>query len=476
MILDREVLDRVDLPPVIIAGSGPAGISLAYRLAQNRIPSLILEAGPDTPYSEESQQFYAGDVVGDPYFDLRDARLRRFGGTSGLWAGVCRPLDTLDFVERRGFPNPSWPITASDLDAYATAAHDIFGTSVADDEEVDETLRLVHFDVMKDRDFAEVFRGFFRDSDYAHVLFDAPVERFEATADRACRAVLIEPDGRRRRIETDILVLAAGGIENSRILLWSNAAGGDNRVVADDTTLGRYWMEHPHGNMATVAFADDFHGRHTGERFHFAPSLETLEAHRSGNFVAYFDVGRSEKLAKDLACAVPGVRDVLADALNRQHACGDRVLSFTTEQDPSPERRVALAPERRDAHGVPLSELHWTISEQDYRTLKVAVEMVGRAMVTHGMGMVRADDWVVGMADFPFDGVIAGYHHMGGTRMATRARDGIVDRDLRVFDTRNLYVLGSSVFPTGGFTNPTFPIVQLGLRLADHLSQRLGAG
>jgi choline dehydrogenase-like flavoprotein len=65
-------------------------------------------------------------------------------------------------------------------------------------------------------------------------------------------------------------------------------------------------------------------------------------------------------------------------------------------------------------------------------------------------------------------------HHMGATRMASDASRGVVDEHCRVHGVDNLFVAGSSVFPTCGATNPTLTIVALALRLADHL-QRLRA-
>ena len=64
---------------------------------------------------------------------------------------------------------------------------------------------------------------------------------------------------------------------------------------------------------------------------------------------------------------------------------------------------------------------------------------------------------------------------MGATRMATDPAQGVVDADCRIHGLANLYVGGSSVFPTGGFANPTYTIVQMSLRLADHLTRELSA-
>jgi choline dehydrogenase-like flavoprotein len=60
---------------------------------------------------------------------------------------------------------------------------------------------------------------------------------------------------------------------------------------------------------------------------------------------------------------------------------------------------------------------------------------------------------------------------MGGTRMSRDARRGVVDANCRVHGCANLFVAGSSVFPSGGASNPTLTIVQLALRLADHLAR-----
>jgi choline dehydrogenase-like flavoprotein len=69
-----------------------------------------------------------------------------------------------------------------------------------------------------------------------------------------------------------------------------------------------------------------------------------------------------------------------------------------------------------------------------------------------------------------------GKHHIGTTRMHTDPAQGVVDADCRVHDLTNLFVAGSSVFPTGGYANPTLTIVALAVRLADHLKERLRAG
>ena len=64
---------------------------------------------------------------------------------------------------------------------------------------------------------------------------------------------------------------------------------------------------------------------------------------------------------------------------------------------------------------------------------------------------------------------------MGGTRIGSKSSNSVVDKNLMVHDVDNLFIAGSSVFASAGYTNPTFTIVQLSIRLAEHLSKKLSS-
>jgi len=69
--------------------------------------------------------------------------------------------------------------------------------------------------------------------------------------------------------------------------------------------------------------------------------------------------------------------------------------------------------------------------------------------------------------------LVGNWHHIGSTRMHDDPKQGVVDADCRVHVMENLYLAGSSVFPVSASTSPTVAIVQLSLRLAEHLSNQL---
>jgi choline dehydrogenase-like flavoprotein len=62
---------------------------------------------------------------------------------------------------------------------------------------------------------------------------------------------------------------------------------------------------------------------------------------------------------------------------------------------------------------------------------------------------------------------------MGTTRMHDSPTQGVVDRNGRIHGMTNMYVAGSSVFPTAGANFPTIALVALALRLADHIGQQM---
>ena len=112
--LDLSVNSLPRMSEFCVVGSGPAGMTLALALGDMGRTVILVEGGGSSE-SDESQDIYKGDVIGDPYFDLNVARLRYLGGTSGHWAGWCIPLHEFDFRKKDGFENAHWPIEKKDL-------------------------------------------------------------------------------------------------------------------------------------------------------------------------------------------------------------------------------------------------------------------------------------------------------------------------------------------------------------------------
>ena len=178
--------------------------------------------------------------------------------------------------------------------------------------------------------------------------------------------------------------------------------------------------------------------------------------------------GTARALLEDIACVAPTWANWAYDSVVDGGLCA-HTMKATAEQEPRHENRVALGA-AKDRFGIPKVQLHWTRSERDLRTLQEAAKALGFYIAAQDVGRARLDPWVLGQGDYPTDVEVAAYHHMGGTRMSDDAASGIVDRNCKLFGMANLYVVGSSVFPSGGHGTPTITVTQLALRLADHLA------
>ena len=144
-------------------------------------------------------------------------------------------------------------------------------------------------------------------------------------------------------------------------------------------------------------------------------------------------------------------------------------LRVQAEQAPNPSSRVTLGT-RRDPFGQPVARVDWRSEASDRASIRASQEIVDGAMRAAGLGHVEL---ILGDENPP--ALIEGnFHHLGTTRMHVDPARGVVDADCRVHGMRNLYVAGSSVFPTYGCSNPTLTVVALALRLADHLKKQLG--
>jgi choline dehydrogenase-like flavoprotein len=129
----------------------------------------------------------------------------------------------------------------------------------------------------------------------------------------------------------------------------------------------------------------------------------------------------------------------------------------------------------KDALGVPKIKLDWKFSDLDKESAKVLLEAFDCGLKDRGYGKSVLAEWFDDKSlEWQHDPLISnhdkgGFHHMGTTRMGKDPKKSVVNADCQVHGVKNLYVVGSSVFTTSGWANPTLTILALSLRLADHL-------
>lgn len=515
-----------------VVGSGPAGISIVDRLRNSGLAVMLLEAG-GFDYELPTQGLYGGEIVGQPYYRLDACRWRMFGGSSNRWGGWCRPLDPVDYTERDWLALSGWPISAQTVKPYeedaaklcelASARFDLAAwrdrlpPPLVLDETSFENIVIQH---SPETNFGELYGPRVLAAPNITTMLHANVVELRLDADlrrvRELRAATLT--GRTFVVRPKAAVLAAGGIENARLLLASRSdrAGG---IGNEFDMVGRCFMEHLHlpmGHLLAPQSALDtgFYRKTTFEdarlRGVITPTAAAQRRHRLLSTSIAFEtpsyslgtpfLGWPPSLMfapvrlywglrrLGLTQVSEGYRQFWHGAYSLPNrlrtwqmsrralahapaAVGHRqalTLYFRAEQAPDPANRVVLS-EARDALGVPKSRLEWRIRPFDAASVEGWLAQLKDEVESRGLGEVvpLPGDWR--------EGVIGGPHHMGTTRMSARPRDGVVDADCRVHSVDNLYVAGSSVFATSGHANPTFTLVALALRLADTLRKRLGS-
>ena len=482
---------------VCVIGAGPAGITLARRLAAAGAQVALMEAG-GLDYDEASQAIYAGENVGLDYFPLDAARLRYFGGSSNHWGGWCRALDAQDFRARPHNPWSGWPIGRIDLDRYRAetdAILDIPPASALPDlpMPVDgEIFRRIRFRFSPPTHFASKYGPGIEAAPNILLGLNASLVDLRLTPDHGAVAAAVfrgpAPGDPGFSLRARRFCLATGGIENARLLLnfRSQAPQGIGNA---EGLVGRFFCEHPHFVLGAVMLP----GEPLAEMEFYAPTeLFTQEAGIL-NFGLRLEPGPWPPTLPASAARV-GLADTpfalrllefmreearpprRAVAAEHMPLVASARLRTAQEQALNPDSRVTLA-EARDALGLARARLDWRLTELDIRTMRVLATEFGRHLAETGRGRLRLSDWL--MADpVRLPGIdadeVAGKHHMCTTRMADDPRRGVVDGNCRVHGIDNLWIAGSSVFATPGHANPTYTIIQLALRLADHLAERGG--
>lgn len=474
---------------VAICGSGPAGITVARELAAAGKQVAVFEAG-GLAYSEESQAQYDGTESGINTWNmaLKATRLRYFGGTSNHWTGLCGVFEPADFWARRYHALPGWPIGRDEVLRHKPRAAEILDLPAAHNFDpiayaplkggAFHRLELAQSAPTR---FGAKYLAELEASDRVDVILNANLVdvRLAAATGGVPPSVdhLVVANYRQEKhiAKARRYVLALGSVENARMLLSADSqqAGGLGNASG---FVGACFMEHLNVQLGRfIAKREDFVAK--GNGWHFSPAEATLRQHAVGTGVISLGyasqmvdggrLGPVRTAAKSFACQYPALLDFTRKFVDFP-CVGEGVLSTMLEQAPDKRNRVTLGKER-DRFGLRRPHIHWELTEADQRTVRTLALEFSKSLVAADIARVQL---AAGVTD-PSKKLEFWYHahQMGTTRMSARPEDGVVDADSKVHGVANLYMAGSSVFPTGGGINPTFTIVMLALRLGQHLAR-----
>jgi choline dehydrogenase-like flavoprotein len=533
---------------VCIVGSGPAGMTVARDLGAHGLRIAVLESGSwqPTPHADALRHVESEGVQIKTY-----SRERVLGGASRTWAGLSAPLDPIDVTARPWVRVSGWPIPWRELTLWYRAAAtryqfpswDLFAPALPHplDElkahgdlqpvwrSLDEKIFLASDPPQRfGQDWPEIWERAETD-----VWLDATVTSLETDAgpDSVSTAVVRSSSGTTVRFRARVFVLAAGGIENARLLLCSRSAWPAGLGNATDQ-VGRYLMNHPKGNWGLVRFRRPisrlplyFGFLRDGVAGYAGLRLTESEQTRLGVLNSYvrlepiFDWTDSVGVDAFVAL-IKQMHGVLSSWKRRQqHAIvelrswaetGDdsdivnvggswraffarlgyvardlpNVLRYATARLTGAPPTVTAARVRNFMEMEPESSNRVELSQQRDalgvpvpRVVHRPTDLDQRSLLAlhdalaeelERTGIGRFEGAPVAGDSWPIN--LDASHHMGTTRMGSDPATSVVTSSLQLHGIRNVYVAGASVFPTSGCANPTFTIVALAMRLAAHLA------
>ena len=298
----------------------------------------------------------------------------------------------------------------------------------------------------------------FQSSPFGNLISEVTVTRLVVdTAGDIAGAEIRDLSRDTKILRSRVYIVACGGLESPRLLLLSRSAAFPRGIGNNHDLVGRFFMEHrgPKFNGQVRTGWRNFNSYQLiGQSYQFYEEFKNLGL---GGMTVGFNL--------EGAIHGPEIRaGEIGKALNRI-TTRNLEIGIETEMRPSPENRVTLDTKAKDYFGNPGTNLFVSETEEDVRTAARGKKLARK---------IYADLGAKEIEDLPSSKWA--HHHMGTCRMGDNPLTSVVDRNLRVHGTTNLFVAGSSVFVTSGTANPTLTLTALSLRLAEHLLSQMQNG
>lgn len=258
---------------VVVVGAGPSGITTALELGRRGVDVVLVESGRSR-YDEQIQRLSdAAHWDEQIHAPMSLAVRRQVGGTSTIWGGRCVPYDPVDFVERKFVPRIAWPLTYSEIQPYFERACDWMraGQAAFDVRQLPHLPKHIVPGLVDDgvtttslerwslpTDFGKVYRSELQSLPNVRLVTGLTCTEILVTSEsRRAHGVRCKSlDGVSVTVRADSVVVAAGGLESTRLLMESTGPGG-GQLGNHSGHLGRWYMGHLEGVIADVQFDTD---------------------------------------------------------------------------------------------------------------------------------------------------------------------------------------------------------------------------
>jgi len=494
------------VPRTVVIGAGAAGLYAASQLAARGHEVVLIEAG-GSQLGNFAPATYKN--VGRNHSGIRLARSRNIGGTTNLWGGQLVEFQPIDLEGRKWLDHSSWPVSYDEIAPHFEAAyvnlgiprklirdHDVWNEVGLKLPDLGPQLEMFLTRWMGIPNFAELFAKQLQSSPNIQTLLNHAVTGFRGSEGRIEAVRVVNGERKEFWIEGDVFFLAAGVIENARILLASAHDPEYNAPWKDNPNVGAYFQDHLGGRLGSFhptdkkTFFQIFSNiAHSGRKFQ--PKIrmrnDVLSTERIYNTQGYFafesEISEHLVFFKQFMRAalysgkLNGIGDLFRKAggiarflvpLMWKYVWEHRIfvpsssktfLLMQSEHGPRFESRIAIDPSTVDASGLPAVVLNWQLSGDELSSFRDFALKVKQGLQDAGLGELKIDENLLALKSEYMDTLGDTYHQAGGTVMADSPESGVVDKNLKVFGTENLYIGGAGTFPSTSNANVTFTAI-----------------
>lgn len=519
LVDDLSTLKDISIDPdsVIVIGGGAVGLHFAVQLVRRGRKVVVLEAGSNKLDSFHDEAY---EVVGRKHDGISIGRSVALGGTSNLWGGQLVEFMPIDLQGRDWLPGSTWPLSYKELKQQFGPTYDALGIDSdlqadgsvwsgikKEPPQLSENLEVFLTRWLKQPNIATHYQEEINGNPDLIVGLKATAIGFVGEPGRLTGVRVVDSEGVELVVNGAQIVLAAGTIENARLLLHTAHEAPDQSPWAGNEHVGRWFQDHINGRLALIkprnskAFYDTFctivHRKHK-----FQPKVRTrneaLQSKENLNILAMiaFESSISENfifLKQFVKAALNGQKfGSVHELVKNGFACsrhmiplmwkfivehrilipsGSRIaLTVQAEVQPMFDSRIAIDVGKRDRFGLPKVLLDWRLSGRELEDLHEFTLRVEQAFRDADLADLQIEPKLLAKDPVFLDSMRDTNHHSGGCVMGDSPEDGVVDSDLRVFGVDNLYVAGASVYRTSSNANTTFTAMALATRLADRLA------
>lgn len=451
---------------IVFIGSGVANLSCAIELSKLKKKIIILEAGS---YNNEDQfDFFNGEVKGDGY-DLNAVRYRGFMGTANKWFGWCKPI----------FDNvlETWGLKNLKLSKYNEKTLEFF--NLKNDFKSNLSLNdYDNFEIKKcnTKQLLIRLKEEIKTNKNIDLILNCQVSKIELTKNNKYKIYF--NNFKKKEISTRFLVLGAGCLENSRILLLSKKFSKKN-FLKDHSMIGKKFYDHPQLESGSY-MADyknfmrefDFNYKNFRHELFFLRNNKLIEKNILNHTISLTFKTHPDQIKNFIRksfCINTKFGDKVSKSLNERLCLRGILLNLTLGENNN--SNISLSPNSFDPLGFNhlLLDYSWKNDKDILYTYDQVTKKFLSDLVKFDLGRGYLTDYEKHRNNPNSVGSLG--HPSGGTAIGNSIENGCVDTNLELFNHNNFYVTGSSTFRRGNIINPTYTIVLFSHRLADRLSK-----